>query len=166
MDIIAVITELNGLGYSLAVDGDKITYEFVNDRQLDAKRASELLDIIRANREEAVRCLTGENWFAFVPTEDTADAPYKTAVVGRREFLKVLADVLTRCGADTGIIQEFDKRLREARRCGVEYPVMVRADGCVYSLLSEDKLTQYAKSGKVRFRRYTKFGCMTMIFKA
>lgn len=185
MDIVSAITELNELGYSLAFKGDSITYDFINDRELDTKRAAELLKVIRSNTSEAIRCLSKDNFYSFVPIvpedepftvtppkEDehfTAappeeNVPYQIITVNRGIFLNALYDIMKSRGADTRIIQEFEKRLSEPKRCGVEYPVMLRYNGGVYMLTELDKIMSYARSGNVRFRMYRMFDCMTMIF--
>lgn len=208
MDIVSAITELNELGYSLAFNGDSITYDFVNDRELNTKRAAELLKVIRSNTSEVIRCLSKDNFYSFVPivpedepfavttpkrTNDDEDklterivlsvavttpkedepftaapteenAPPQTVIVKRGIFLNALYDIMKSRGADTRIIQEFEKRLSEPKRCGVEYPVMLRYNGGVYMLTELDKIMSYARSGNVRFRMYRMFDCMTMIF--
>lgn len=47
---------------------------------------------------------------------------------------------------------------------GVEYPVMLRADRCVYMLKEYEKIAGYARTGMVRFRYYKRYECLTMRF--
>lgn len=182
------ITELNNMGFSLTAENDNIRLEHIASGGYEYSRVKELLDILRAHKQEALDILKNDCSYAFVPVQLDNDpfaqtqaaacsdditpplteisggqAPAESTHSSRTEFLAVLAAVLTEKGK-TEMIPVFNRRLSAPLEIGVEYPVMVRYQGSTYMLKSYDTLEKYAESGGVRFRHYNLFGILTMIF--
>lgn len=192
--MLEVISELNEMGYSFEVKDGNIMYDFIGGGKPDYRRAAQLFDSISANKTAAVEYIRSRPELAFVPVEPDGKecelfdgnaepglpgkpelltntnmtAPLgvdeRSAVISQRDFLIILEEVLKLNGGDTRIINVFRRRLSKPLVKGVEYPVMLRADGDVYMLKEYEKIAGYARSGMVRFRYYKRYGCLTMRF--